>query len=146
MHRNAAWRAITVVLNACLVVIVARTAVGKGLDPKTTASGPIMRVTTVTNDTEQTVEDAPDWQDIPGASATVSAMTSWGGGLVLARFFSDGIRGCQGSNPCFLRILVDGVEADPAVPAVWNSDSWEPHYIDRTLPVEPAVTPYRCRC
>jgi hypothetical protein len=85
------------------------------------------------------------WQDLPGAatSVTVPANSS---AVVLARFTSATTCGGQTGQPCLVRILVGGQEADPALgdrsyidyvhgppQAVQGDNVPEAHSVERSL-------------
>jgi len=101
-----------------------------------------------TSTTEQ-VTPVPVFLDLPGASATIS-VPGPGNALVLARFSAESAcyqSGGGGANWCSVRILVDGVEMDPASGFDFRFDttddrpvaSRESHSMDRSLVIGPGT-------
>ncbi len=63
----------------------------------------------------------------------------WAGGLILARVTNETVVNCGiGPGGCYVRVTVDGIEAEPAIPAEWI-DGGLPQFVDRSLAVGPGT-------
>lgn len=101
---------------------------------KTVVAKGITRVSVV-SETTPTGNTATDWTDLPGASATIRVPDL---SLIIARFSA--VADCGGAEGtfCFVRILIGGVEGDPALGSSSifmhprPSGSYETHSIERS--------------
>jgi hypothetical protein len=103
--------------------------------------GPITALK-VTRETSAQTTNSASYVNLPGSATTIS-VPSGQSALILARF--SGESACEGGpagNWCSVRILVDGVEAQPAsgLDFAWDTDVasddiWEAHSIDRSAVV-----------
>jgi hypothetical protein len=125
-----------------LAAAVLGAAVATALATVSRTAGPITAVTVV-SDRELLETSSRTFVDIPGAATTIR-VPSGQRGLIVARFSA--ASQCGSLNPdddgCFVRILIGGVEADPATvgpfdtaaccPNSSNGDSFESHQIERS--------------
>ena len=128
---------------ALAVAVVGVAAAATALAAVSGSAGPITAVKVVSdNGTQET--SSRTFVDVPGAATTISVPAGQRG-LILARFSA--ASQCGSLNPdddgCFVRILVGGVEAQPATagpfdmaaccPNSSNGDAFESHQIERSL-------------
>ena len=137
------------VLPALLVGTLAAIAAQMPLSAATTLSATTMRAVKVVRETVASATAATAWVNVPGATATmtVPAFTT---DLFVARFTAESV--CYGkSGWCPVRILLNGVEMDPAAGTDFAFDSsdagtaspssWESHAVERSRPYTTSTAP-----
>jgi hypothetical protein len=96
----------------------------------------------VLNETLHRTTNATNWVDLPGAATTVLIHANHRD-LFIVRFFGESACfGGVGNQFCKVRIMIDGVEANPAIGAEFAFDStdngaesnysWEAHAMERS--------------
>jgi hypothetical protein len=134
------------ILAGVAVLALASVAVATIAARREVSGGGVTRVTVVTESTGQHVGDTT-WQDLPGASTSINVSGATPA-LILARF--SGVTNCVGGGGtrCLIRILVGGVEAEPALGdnSIFDSaptsggDVFETHSMDRSAgPLSPGT-------
>lgn len=115
MKRTALSRAWAAMAAAALVTVLAHSALAgsKAAETPSTASGGNITAVKVVRDTEEQRVESWDFSDVAGASAVITVPPK-SAALILARFSTQGACQSSGSPGCSLRILIGGVEADPA--------------------------------
>ncbi len=117
------WRTLSLVLATVLITLGVQAAMAGVSSGQTQISGRGTAAVKVVRDIRTFHTASSTWVDLPGASTTVTVPPAqqW---IVLARFgASSGCAGGYVPSWCTVRILVGGVEADPAVGTsfVWES-------------------------
>lgn len=106
------WRTASVALAAALVALVVQSAIA---GPSTTVSGKSVSAVKVVRETNVQTISSTTLVDVAGASTTIT-VPSKGKAIILARFSAESV--CSGGAPspgtCSVRILIGGVEAEPA--------------------------------
>ena len=147
MSRRRSRRALVIAL---VVAVVAVAAAATALPAVSGSGGPITAVNVVSDNGLQET-NSRTFIDIPGAATTIRVPPGQRG-LIVARFSA--ASQCGSLNPdddgCFVRILVGGVEAQPATagpfdmaaccPNSSNGDAFESHQIERSLDALPPGT------
>jgi hypothetical protein len=124
---------------AVLATLIVGGAVSVALAVTNVTSGGAIGAVKVKRSTDAITTTSITDVDVPGASTTIR-VPSGHKGLILARFSAESL--CDGGtagNWCSLRILVGGVEAQPAAGLnfafdtdVASDDIWEGHSMDRS--------------
>jgi len=113
---------------------------GSASDPISAAGRDVSRVVVVSDNTAQTIENQTEWTDLAGAASTVGVPLNWTSALLVLRFSGADI--CNSAN-CLVRILVDGVEANPVMDrsSVFDGPAGviSSHSIDRWITVGPGM-------
>lgn len=130
------------VLIGAIVAVAASAAIGG--TPSTTIVGSLTKVRLIRDATEgqKFTTQSTDWVKVPGATTRVRVPNGQQG-AILARFASES--DCQGTPQggiveyCRVRVLVDGLVAQPADPdigfdaATSSLAGWESHSVERSL-------------
>jgi len=127
--RSRSFTSIAVATFAAALTLVAGVSVTAGtrraLSPSTVEGGSVTSVIVVRQRAEQVMQAHNDWSDVPGATADVTVQDGTTA-LLLVRFSSGS--SCLGpgiaSPACLVRVLVDGVEAEPVLGnrSVWGQN------------------------
>jgi hypothetical protein len=109
---------------ALAVALAAAVTLGGGLATAATGrigrlTGPIAKANVVTN-TATVQTSSKTWVDVPGASTAVNIPANHTA-LLLVRYSAESTCGAVGY--CSIRVLVDGVEADPVTGTTFAFDS-----------------------
>ncbi len=109
MRLRIPWRSLALVSTTALVTLTVHAAIASGAQPATVKAQGVSAVTVVTDGEYQTLTAALNvWTDIPGATAAMTVPSRWHSALIAVRFSGDFSGG--GTT---MRVLVDGVEANP---------------------------------
>jgi len=136
--RTKIWKTATLVLATVLITLMTHSAIARHI-AGTTVSGTSITAVKVVRETASNETTSTSYVNLPGASTTITVPTGQKA-LILARFSAESVcyAGQQG-HWCSVRILVGGVQAEPADGLDFGFDSveadqflYESHSMDRS--------------